>query len=225
MVNSDRGRRSRRSGGPWTPRMVPDVRLRRRDAARAGHPARPAVAASRCARPAPRPRTARSRRSSGLLTAQAVPDELAGRPAAQGAARPASSSAATRSSSTWPRGPSPASTGAARSESRRAGGHQGPPPAVHPGRRVGRALQPRGRGRHEAGPPEHRPDPRLRRPGQPPLHDHGVRRGLQPPRLPPLPPPARAEGGDAADARPGPGAAALARARASPTATSSRRTS
>ncbi len=65
---------------------------------------------------------------------------------------------------------------------------------------------------HAAQPPQHRPDHRRGAAGEPPLHDHGVRRGDEPPRLPQAAHPDEGTPGAAADARPGRGHEVFARA-------------
>ena len=144
--------------------------------------------------------------------AQGVADELAARAAQEGRPLELLLRQCTGRSSTWPKGPSPGSTAA--STTRPAS-----PVAIKVLRQPVR-LDPRGRdavpqggrGRHAAPPPQHRPGHRSGAAGQPPLHDHGVRRGDEPPRVPQAARPAQGQGGLAADARPGPRPAVLARA-------------
>ena len=97
--------------------------------------------------------------------------------------RRASSTARPRRCSTWRRGRSPGST-AASTRQRPGPGDQGAQAAVRAAPRGRLPLPQGGRGRHAAPPSQHRPDHRRRPAGQPPLHDHGVRRGDEPPRLP-----------------------------------------
>ena len=73
-------------------------------------------------------------------------------------------------------------------------GDQGAAPAVRHDSRRGRPVPQGGRGRHEAAPSQHRPGHRCRPARKSALHDHGIRRGNEPPRFheAPHPHPARA---------------------------------